>query len=96
MGTNDLGEPIYEEEWVDVPDVLIGLPTTTEITDAIAMFGKRVDYTLGIPKGDTHNWINTDVIFWGEKYQTIGFPVTGEKENIPLKWGQNVKVVKYG
>lgn len=96
VGTNPLGEPVYEEEWVDVPGVLVGLPSTTEITNAIEMYGKRIDYTLGIPKGDTHDWVNTDVIIWGDKYATIGYPVTGEQENIPLMWGQNVKVVRYG
>lgn len=96
VSTNPFGEPIFEIEWVDVPGVLVGSPSTQEITDSLQLYGKRVDYTLGIPKGDNHNWVNTEVIIWGEHFITIGYPVTGEQENIPLKWGQNVKVTRYG
>jgi hypothetical protein len=51
---------------------------------------------LGIPKGDDHDWNDTEVFIWGEKFRTIGFPETGIQENIPLRWGQNVKVERYG
>ena len=97
-GTDPFGAPIYEEptEYVDVSGVLVGQPSTDDVTNAIQMYGKRIDYTLGIPKGDTHNWVDTEVIIWGDKYQTVGYPVTGEQENIPLKWGKNVKVTRYG
>ena len=91
-----MGAPINREELVDVPGVLVGNPSTDDVASSISMYGKRIDLMLGIPKGDTHSWIDTDVIIWGQRYRTIGYPTTGEQANIPLKWGQNVKVERYG
>lgn len=90
------GAPIEQEELVDVDDVLVGQPTTDDVTNTIQLYGKHIAYVLGIPKGDTHNWENAKVYIWGEPYRTIGFPQTGIQENIPLRWGQNVKVERYG
>ena len=90
------GNPIEHEELIDVPDVLVGQPSTDDVTNTIQLYGKRIDYVLGIPKGDTHNWTDTDVIIWGNRYRTFGYPITGEQANIPLRWGQNVRVERYG
>ena len=90
------GAPIVEETLEDVADVLVGQPTTDDITSSIEMYGKRIEYMLGIPKGDTHNWIDAVVIIWGQRYKTFGFPMTGIQANIPLRWGQNVRVERYG
>ena len=90
------GAPIESEETVDVKDVLVGQPTTDDVTNTIQLYGKHIAYVLGIPKGDTHNWENAKVYIWGEPYMTVGFPQTGIQENIPLRWGTNVKVARYG
>lgn len=95
-GTDPFGEPIYTEKFVDVPDVLVGSPSSDDVTNALQMYGKKIAYTLGIPKGDNHNWVDTDVIIWGDRFHTIGYPITGEQENIPLRWGKNVQVERYG
>jgi hypothetical protein len=95
-GTDPFGVPIYTEELVDVPDVLVGSPTTDDITDSLNLYGKKIEYMLGIPKGDTHNWTDAEVIIWGNRYRTFGYPITGEQANIPLRWGQNVRVERYG
>lgn len=95
-GTDAFGAPIYTEELINVDDVLIGQPTTDDITDTLQLYGKKIEYVLGIPKGDTHNWTDAEVIIWGQRFRTIGYPQTGIQENIPLRWGQNVKVERYG
>ncbi len=95
-GVDNFKHPIYSEEIITVTDVLIGMPTTQEIIDTLELTGKRIAFTLGIPKGDNNNWVDTDVIFWGERFRTIGYPQTGIQENIPLKWGKNVMVERYG
>ena len=95
-GQNEMHEDIVTETWIDVPDVLVGQPTTDDITSTLQLYGKRIEYVLGIPKGDANDWTNTEVEIWGEKYKTIGYPMTGESENIPLRWGKNVKVERYG
>lgn len=64
-----------------VSNVLIGEP---------AADGR--EYTLAIPKGDTHIWTDTLVSFWGKTWRTIGLPVRGMDENIPLCWNEKVRV----
>lgn len=94
--TDPFGAPIETEELIDIPGCLVGQPTTDDITQTMEMYGKKIAYVVGVPKGDTHSWVDTDVIIWGERYRTIGFPQTGIQENIPLAWGTNVKVERYG
>ena len=94
--TDPFGMPVTTEELVDIPGCLVGQPTADDITQALEMYGKTVAYVIGVPKGDTHSWVDTDVVIWGERFRTIGFPMTGIQENIPLKWGMNVKVERYG
>lgn len=100
-GTDDFGAPIYTEKPVQVKDVLIGEPSTDEITTSTAMYGKRMVCMLGIPKGDRHDWINKKVE-WTDAYghtftvQTFGFPITGIEANIPLRWHMKVRCEAYG
>lgn len=96
IGTDSVGMPIETEELVDIPGCLVGQPSTDDIAQAMEMYGKRISYIVGVPKGDTNNWVDTDVIIWGERFRTIGYPETGIQENIPLSWGKNVKVERYG
>ena len=84
------------EELIDVPGCLVGQPSTDDIAQIMEMYGKKIAYVVGVPKGDEHSWVDTDVIIWGERFRTIGYPETGIQGNIPLKWGQNVKVERYG
>ncbi len=94
-GTDSFNRPVYDTEWVTVDNVLIGQPSTEEITDELNLSGKRLDYLLGIPKGDTHDWEDTQVRFWGQVYQTIGAPTQGIEGMIPLSWNKKVKVMRY-
>ena len=91
-GTDPFGAPIETEEIIDVPGCLVGQPSSDQITQTLEMYGKKIAYVVGVPKGDTNKWYDTELIIWGDRYRTIGFPETGIQENIPLKWGQNVKV----
>lgn len=94
-GTDDFNRPVFTETFVDVENVLIGAPSSEDVINELNLSGKRIAYTLGIPKGDTHNWINTEVEFWGERYRTIGKPMQGIDENIPLSWNKKVQVESY-
>lgn len=91
-----IGNPIENEELVEVHDVLVGQPSTDDVTNTIQLYGKKIAYVLGIPKGDTHNWTDAKVYIWGEPFVTIGYPQTAEQANIPLRWGSTVKVERYG
>lgn len=95
-GTDDFNRPIYTETPVTVENVLIGEPSTDDIVAEINMTGKRLAYTLAIPKGDTHDWTDKTVEFFGERFKTIGEPTQGIDHLIPLSWNKKVKVERYG
>lgn len=94
-GTDPFGKPIYTEAPLVVENVLIGEPSSEDIVDALNLYGKRVAYTLGIPKGDMHTWEDSTVEFFGQRFRTIGFPAQGIEDLIPLAWNKKVKVERY-
>ena len=95
-GVDAFNNPIFSDSPVTVNNVLIGQPTTDDITDSIELYGKRIEYMLGIPKGDTHDWEDTVVEFWGQSYHTFGFTIQGIEANIPTPWHRKVRVERYG
>lgn len=95
-GTDPFGAPIYEETEVIVDNVLVSPSSTDDIVNSQDLFGKKAVYTLAIPKGDVHNWIDTKVNFFGQEWKTFGFPIEGIEENIPLDWNMKVMVERYG
>ena len=94
-GTDDFNMPIYTETVEEVSNVLIGEPKTEDIINDLQLYGKRLAYTLAIPKGDTHNWKDTKVQFWGQTFHTYGEPTQGIEELIPLSWNKKVKAERY-
>ena len=99
-GTDALNRPVYIETAETVDNVLIGEPTTDDITSSTALYGKQITYMLGIPKGDTHDWKDKKVS-WTDSYgthtvRTFGFPITGIEANIPGKWHMKVRCEAYG
>ena len=98
-GVDDLNRPTYEDDFVEVKDVLVGEPSTDEITNTMSLYGKMVKYTLAIPKGDTNTWVDTEVVLpypFEGKYRTIGYPTAGIEANIPLRWNKKVLLERYG
>lgn len=95
IGTDGANRPIYEETPVTVDNVLVGMPSTEDITNTYNLTGKLINYTLGIPKGDAHEWADRTVEFWGHKFRTVGIPTQGIEENIPLDWNMKVQVTAY-
>ena len=100
-GLDLFGQPVYSESQTEVKNVLIGQPTTDDVTTAQDLFGKKIAYMLGIPKGDSHNWIDAR-IQWTDAYgiehttRSFGFPITGVEANIPGPWHMKVRVEEYG
>lgn len=94
-GHDALNDPVYALTPVDVPNVLVGQPTTDEVTSSIDLYGKRIEYMLGIPKGDTHNWEDTAVIIFGQTYRTFGSTIQGIEANVPTPWHKKVRVARY-
>ena len=96
VGEDDFHAPVYEETPVTVHNVLVGEPSTEEITTELQLTGRRLAYTLAIPKGDTHNWEDAKVEFFGQTFRTCGGVVQGIESMIPLCWNKKVKVERYG
>lgn len=95
-GVDSFNAPIFSETTENVDNVLIGQPTTEEIDSTLSLYGKKIEYMLGIPKGDTHDWEDTIVEFWGKRYRTFGMTIQGIEANIPTPWHKKVRVERDG
>ena len=67
-----------------------------DIVNDLQLYGRRLAYTLALPKGDANDWHNVTVEFFGQKFRTYGDVVQGIENLIPLCWNKKVKVEKYG
>lgn len=95
IGSDPFGNPLYEETEIEVNNVILGNPSFDAAVSDLQMFGKKIAYVLAIPKGDTNNWQDTDVIIRGSRFRTYGFPLTQTPENVPGRWNTQVKVERY-
>ena len=95
VGKDPFGGPITQAQTVKVDNVLVAPVNSDDIVNHQTVTGKTAVYTLAIPKEDTHDWINAEVIFFGQRWRTIGVPVQGIEELIPLGWNKKVEVERY-
>ncbi|WFA76667.1 hypothetical protein PFZ59_04300 [Streptococcus suis] len=96
IGKDAFGHPKTADVEIVVENVLIAPASTEDITNQINLTGKKVVYTLAIPKGDVHNWTNREVRFFGQCWRTVGEPLAGLDHLIPLEWNKKVQVERYG
>ena len=94
-GKDPFGHPIYKETEIPDENVLVSPSTTEDITNQLNLTGKKAEYTLAIPKGDTNDWTDKEVRFFGKRWSTIGLPQEGIEEMIPLEWNKKVMVEHY-
>lgn len=94
-GVDDFNNPIYEELPITINNVLVAPSTSNEITDSTNLYGKKAVYTLAIPKGDTHRWEDSKIVFFGKEWHSFGIPLEGMDYLIPLKWNKKVMVERY-
>ena len=97
--TDELNRTIYQDEIVNVDNVLVAPSSGPEIIDSVNLYGKKALYTLGIPKGDTHVWEDKEVILpepFAGRYRVIGYPTAGIDAMIPLQWNKKVLLERYG
>ena len=57
-GTDAFNAPVYAESPTEVKNVLVCPVSTEDIITDFQLYGKRAEYELCIPKGDTHIWEN--------------------------------------
>ena len=96
IGYDSLNNPVYEEQPVVVEDVLVGQPSTDDLTSTINLYGKKLDYILGIPKGDKHNWLDARIDIFGKEFRSFGDVIEGIEANVPTRWHKKVRVQRYG
>lgn len=95
-GTDAFGAPVWEETPVEVLNVLPAPAAAEAVTEELALFGKRLAYTLHIPKGDDHVWEDRRVAFFGRVFRTYGPVDQYIEDNVPGPWNKRVKVEWYG
>lgn len=93
--TDPFGAPIYEETAVNVDNVLVAPVSATENLDITNLYGKKATYTLAIPKGDTNDWTDRHVSFFGQDWRVFGLAQEGIEANIPLEWNKKLLVERY-
>lgn len=93
-GVDAMNNPVFSETTENVANILVGQPTTEEIEDSLSRYGKKLDFVLGLPKGDTHVWTDTVVEIFGEPFRTYGDTIRGIEENIPTPWHKKVLVTR--
>ncbi|MDT2538215.1 hypothetical protein [Enterococcus raffinosus] len=96
IGKDPFNKPIYEDKDIEVENVLIQPTSTDDVVNQMNLTGKKAVYTLAIPKGDSHDWENKEVKFFGKRWRTVGFPTEGIEDLIPLDWNKKVMVERYG
>ena len=91
-GEDAFHAPVWREVQKEVPNVLVGEPSAEDIVSELQLYGKRIEYTLAIPKGDENDWDDVTVEFFGRKFRTYGGVTQGIDALIPLRWNKKVKV----
>ncbi|WP_125771991.1 hypothetical protein [Companilactobacillus furfuricola] len=95
-GTDGFGKLLFKEKPIEIQNVLVSPTSTDDVTNELNLTGKKAVYDLAIPKGDTHDWIDKKVQFFGKTWRTIGVPLEGIEDMIPLDWNKKVTVEYYG
>lgn len=94
-GVDAFHAPVFSETPVTVENVLVCPVGADDVVQDLQLYGKRAEYTLCIPKGDTHEWKDRTVEFFGQKWRTFGFATEYIEENLPLDWNLKVKVERF-
>ncbi len=95
VDSDPFGAPIYNESLIEVDNVLVAQPVPSQINDMLNLYGKRLAYSIGIPKGDTHTWKEQDVIIFGERYHVFTEVTKGIEANVPGPWHHVYGVERY-
>ena len=94
-GVDEFNHPIFVDKEIVVKNVLVVPVKTEDVLNIVNLTGKKVEYQLGIPKGDKNTWENREVVFFGKKWRTIGISQEGIESMIPLSWNKKIMVERY-
>lgn len=96
-GSEDaFGKPIKTDGTpLSVENVLISPVTSSEVLDTLNLSGRKAVCQLAIPKGDSHEWEDQFVEFWGHRWRAVGFVIQSMDHLTPLSWNKKVMVERY-
>lgn len=92
-GLDEFGTMTYKDTVEDVDNVFIETVSSEQLIADLQFYGKRTAYVLHIPKCDEHIWTDTQVEFYGQKFNTYG-PVT-YIPYAPLEWDKKIRCEVY-
>lgn len=92
---DEFNHPTVIENAVEVENVLVSPVSSDDVLNTTSLDGRKIVYTLAIPKGDENTWENANVEFYGRKWRVVGISLMGIEENIPLEWNKKVTVEAY-
>ena len=95
VSVDPFGSPVVKDVEITIDNVIVAPATTEDVTNQLSLTGKKISYTIGIPKGDTHDWEEKEVRFFGKRWKTVGIPLEGIEDLIPLEWNRKVMVERY-
>lgn len=94
IAVNEFHEPVYDVTFATIHNVLVAPVESlanSEIPEVDNLTRRKEVITLAIPKGDDHDWEDCEIVWNNTKYRTVGKPVRGQEEMIPLDWHLKVK-----
>ena len=95
VSVDPFGSPVVKDVEITIDNVIVAPATTEDVTSQMSLTGKKISYTIGIPKGDTNDWEEKEVRFFGKRWKTVGIPLEGIESMIPLEWNKKVMVERY-
>ena len=95
-GEDGFGDPVYEKVEIPVENVLVAPINSDSVITSTNLSGKMTEYVLAIPKDDTHEWKDCSVRFFNKEWNTVGEPIQGIPNLVPLGWNRKVTVRCYG
>ena len=95
VSEDPFGNPIFGDDQISIENVLISPTSSDDVVNQLSLTGRKAVHTLAIPKGDTHDWENKEVLFFGQRWRTFGIPLEGMDHLIPLDWNKKVMVERY-
>lgn len=94
-GVDPFGAPIKTETPVEVPGVVVAPVGSDDALSTLNLTGRKAEYELYLPKGDTHVWENRRVEFFGQSFRAFGIPQEYIEANVPLRWNRRIRVERY-
>lgn len=96
IGKDEFNKTKYKEIPVEIDNVLIEPMSQEDVVSTESLYGKKATYRLCIPKGDSHKWEDSRIVFFSKEFRSFGPTIEYIEKNLPLSWNKKVMVEKYG